>query len=875
LGLEPYYVQKSLTDVRKGRAGDRTYHWAKDLGVPAEDFHFDPNRQAAVLVDVDHYIDMPTMLARFPGTYLITTFQPSAAAKSDGEYTFRFQPDGKVHYRVSGGAEYEHHVWDYKGDTIVAEDRGYATKTVVAYHIDRKRVDDHHVLILLSVVGKFVIPLPLPTSLFIEGARLGRLEPVFGDYVVFDIVSQDGLSRSIAVQGDHEAVTLPKSQFDAIHAVALAAKSAMTPSMVASNIAPSGPSGLPTSKLPPGHAAILAGYLRTTVPVAPPVVYPPSASMEPISYSKDDYTAPVPLAGFGSPLIGPCYSHAASLTSEDRCIEGRVERFADLSEKTMPPTLANYMQEFAERLIPVAHMGHPVDEDEVRARQEKPSQRQILEEASVMGDNVKPAWKAFNKKETYTKVTEPRNISQSKPTTKLAYSKYIYSFVDGVMKNQEWYAFNKTPAEIAERMCEILKDASHATLADGSRFDGHVGWFLRVFERTCAMRYFAREHHSALLEQLDAQIGLDSTTTEGRKYQSGYSRGSGSLETSAFNSIDTAFIGYCAWRNTVVGGVKCSPDIAWSMLGLYGGDDSAEGAVDPSALRKSAEMLGQDYDVQVVARGDFGVNFLNRWFGPDVWNGDPNSMANSSRLLSKLWVGPRVLPQPLQRFAERASGYYRMDRNSPVIGEIVTCAYELLGEREDGSMMPWFGRYSAETNWPNEDSGWMLTQFELFIPDFDWDRFRGWIIAIKHSRDPGLLLQAPLCTPLSDTPVVVKQACIVGEQLELPPTPPPEPKGKEEEVSFTESEESSEEEIPSPVSVAAESVPKLASKGALQARPPRVREPREAKPPFNWRDVATWPEPVQGKAETAKAFNRRMDAWRKKRAAVAAAIKRK
>jgi hypothetical protein len=115
----------------------------------------------------------------------------------------------------------------------------------------------------------------------------------------------------------------------------------------------------------------------------------------------------------------------------------------------------------------------------------------------------------------------------------------------------------------------------------------------------------------------------------------------------------------------------------------------------------------------------------------------------------------------------------------------------------------------------------------------------------------------------------------VGEQLELPPTPPPEPKGKEEEVSFTESEESSEEEIPSPVSVAAESVPKLASKGALQARPPRVREPREAKPPFNWRDVATWPEPVQGKAETAKAFNRRMDAWRKKRAAVAAAIKRK
>ena len=34
LGLEPYYIQKSLADCRKHRAGDRSYHWAKDLAVP-------------------------------------------------------------------------------------------------------------------------------------------------------------------------------------------------------------------------------------------------------------------------------------------------------------------------------------------------------------------------------------------------------------------------------------------------------------------------------------------------------------------------------------------------------------------------------------------------------------------------------------------------------------------------------------------------------------------------------------------------------------------------------------------------------------------------------------------------------------------------
>jgi hypothetical protein len=799
MGLEPYYVQQSLADVRKEREGDRSFHWAKDLAVPPREFHLDVTRQAAVLVDVDYYIDMPKFLARHPGTYFIFAFQPTACACSRGEFSFRFLDDGKVQYRVSGGAEYVHEVWDYGGDTLVVEDIGYFRKTVVAYHFDRKYVGTHHALIMLSVIGRFECPALVPTPWLIEGKRLERLRPVIGDHAVLDIVQSDGLHRSVARLGSHEAVTLPKSLFDKAHAVAMIAKVPLTPAMVSSNVFASDASGLPTERLPPGWAAILADYTRAGVPWFPPVVYPPTECCLRVEFGKYDYDAPVALAGFGSPLIGPCYDYVITIAADDVCIRERVEKFAsdtpepevpfgtgqDIdSDGPVPSSLAGYMIEFSQRLIPTPHQGHPADDDDVRERQDRPSQRAMLDELSVLGDNVRDIVKSFEKKETSVAVKDPRAISQM--PKKLDYSRFLYAFHDTVMFEQAWYAFNKTPAEIAERVCLILQAALHSVLADGSRFDGHVKRRARILERICIMRFFAPEHHSALCEAMDAQIALPGVTTEGRRYQTGYTRGSGSLETSDFNSILTAFIDYCAWRNTTVAGAKCCPDMAWSMLGIYGGDDSLAGAVDPKALKRSAELMGQDYGIKVVPRGELGVAFLNRQFGPDVWTGDPNSMSNPSRLLSKLWVGPANLKQPLTRFGERASGYFRMDRNSPVIGEICAVSHELLGDFVDGVLMPWDGK-RLESNWPNEDSGWMVDVFEKSIPDFDRDRYWDWICDMRATRNPDLLLRAPLCTSAPTVPTEVKHPCVVGDDLLRPPDSPPgdapsdpDDKGKEE-----------------------------------------------------------------------------------------------
>jgi len=884
--------------------------------VPPKDFHFDPKSQAAVLVDVDYYIDMPNLLSRFPGTYFVCTVQPTAAAKGEGEYTFRFLPDNKMHYRVSGGAEYTHEIWDYSGDTLLVQDTGFLGKRVVAYHIDRKKVDDHHVVVMLSLIGAYNTPSFVPTSYLLEGKPLDRLRPVFGDHIVLDVISKDGISRSVAEVGSHNSVTLPKHQFDAVNAVAHVAKMPITPGMVASNIAPSSAVGLPTERLPPGHAAIVAGFIRVGLPHFPPVVYPPEDSFVPIWFAKHDYDAPVPLAGFGSPLIGPCYGFADSIAADERCITGRVEAFQDRQAIPLPPSYVGYMQEFTEFLIPewLKHTGIPVDHDEVREKQDRPSQRAILDEAAVTGDSWLPKWSVFKKKETYVKPTDPRNISQSIPVVKEAYSRYIYAFDGGVMRYQPWYAFNKTPAEISQRVCEVLARARHSVLADGNRFDGHVNVNGRILERMCMLRYFNPCYYSGLNESMDAQIAIPGTTENGYKYNSGYSRGSGSLETANFNSVQTAFIDYAALRETTFNGAKLTPDQAWEKMGIYGGDDSLSTDVDPEKVKKASSIMGHDYDIEVVARGEIGVNFLNRQFGPDVWNGDVNSMSNPSRLLSKLWVGPaRFLPyskQALERFGERVSGYYRMDRNSPVIGGITRVSHALLGEYVEGELMPWDGKHSLEANWPNEDSGWMGDVFERFIPDFDWERFETWLESVETSQDPMMLLRAPLCTPAGFVTPAVKQPCVVGDNLIVPAD-----KGKQEldgslpgittaapdAPASTSSVASTVEEEPKPVlevvvedqpatqvattavQLAEGFVPVVDSRGR-RARPktgpkpvsvsnvPRTSDAGASKPPViskKHTDPREWVKPKIRDDETAGDFTTRCIQWNKKRRQVA------
>jgi len=110
LGKQPYMVQTSPSDVRKGLDGSCDYHWAKDMSCPQAPYAPGPDH-VPILIDTDMYMDIPDLIGSDPRFYVISTPQPSRTAYLGEEYSFCFLRDNTMRYIVSGGAEYKHQIW--------------------------------------------------------------------------------------------------------------------------------------------------------------------------------------------------------------------------------------------------------------------------------------------------------------------------------------------------------------------------------------------------------------------------------------------------------------------------------------------------------------------------------------------------------------------------------------------------------------------------------------------------------------------------------------------------------------------------------------------------------------------------------------------
>ena len=113
------------------------------------------------------------------------------------------------------------------------------------------------------------------------------------------------------------------------------------------------------------------------------------------------------------------------------------------------------IEEFVDLFIPITERNkhYPVDMDEVYQNQARPSQRRLLDQAEF--DSPKEyVIKSFMKKEAYGKPTDPRPISTVDTVFKRDFSAYIYSLAKH-LKTMEWYAFSKTPLEIATIVADI------------------------------------------------------------------------------------------------------------------------------------------------------------------------------------------------------------------------------------------------------------------------------------------------------------------------------------------------------------------------------------------------------------------------------------
>jgi hypothetical protein len=744
----PYYLQQSKSDQRKGRDGCRTFFWGKDF---ASDYaHCDPPANSTYcLIDVDYYLDMPYLLAAYPGHYLISSVQPTSTACAGGEYQFTFNSSNEIHYTVSGGSEYRHKIWNYKSDILVATHTilGCLHRTT-AYNVDRRQIDEHHQLICLTPIFTVVLPI-FRMSSYLGGHQLDRLRVACGDFARMDVVTNKGIMRATSKLGGYAVARIPADTDDALAAVSRMSNVRLTMAEVKT-----------TAKInTASEAAPLAEFHRWYAKEnnqANDIVYPVDLSVNRYQYSPAEYNpaAKNGLKPFMSPIIPGCYSPDKCVNNEAAGVKARITDIAT-PDLELTPKMKLYMEEFVGFLVPPSeYQKHdPVDLEVVYQRQKRPAQQALLHKAgNVIGEPSTQPIATFPKVEAYSEAKPERLISTIPPVDKMHYSSFIYAF-SPALRATKWYAFGKTPLEIAARVAMIcLLAVAWIVKTDFSKMDGRVSNLFRLLERLAMLAWFKPCYHDRIIELMETQKNKRAFTTFGLEYATKNSRASGSPETADFNSMDNSFTAYSGYRDSGL-----SPEESWDKLGIFGGDDGVTADILEEKFSNSAKELGQVLEVETVKRGEPGVQMLSREYGPDVWHGDPNSMCDIKRQLSKFHT-TTSLPinvTPLHKLAVKAFSYSLTDGETPIIGDIgkfviKSCPEYIISNEENVLLRSQIGSYFSqvpkEVQFPNELADWMFDVIKRDLPTFDMEKFEGWLKQCE--KDISILLTPPLCADI-------------------------------------------------------------------------------------------------------------------------------
>jgi len=502
-------------------------------------------------------------------------------------------------------------------------------------------------------------------------------------------------------------------------------------------------------------------------------VYPVEYGVRAYQYGKYEPEAKQTLTSFASPIIHSSYAPAATLGNEERGIKSRIlvpqQKTKDLE---LTPFLTLCIDDYSKALFPVPHILHPTDDDVLFTNQATPSQKSILQQAMALVPGYATIVKSFVKRESYGTPNDPRIISTLEPRTKADYSRYIYS-LSPTFYAHRWYAFGKCPRDVAYRVSEVCRNASSVAVTDYTKFDGHVNIIARDLERTVLLRAFHQTHHDDLLYTWSNTLNRPAVGRFGTFYDTCNVRNSGSSDTAVANTMLNHFLAYVAFRCTKhPDGTFFTHDEAWEATdaGLFAGDD---GLVPdpPQGLAKAVEMCGFSLKVEIVERGNYGVSFISRLYGPNVWTGEPDSTCDLYRQLAKFHTSPN-LPDtvtPEQKLVEKAFSFSLTDANTPVIGQyckLVLDAAAREGKAAKGikTLARWGDEHEISHQWPNhvDDFSDHLFQSEP-LSHFSRDTWNTWVLSLGDCPTLKELLAPPLC--LEPERKLPKTTAVVEDEL--------------------------------------------------------------------------------------------------------------
>jgi hypothetical protein len=744
LGANVIFYQGSKADLRNGRDYSRTLHWVKDEGVPPKPYK-PIATDCVAMVDVDYYVDMPSFLANNFRPVFLYTCQPSTVACTEGEYKYTFRQDGSLEYVVSGGATYVHHVWNYDGDSIKVKKYwtffGYCPilTGVSSFSLERRQVDKDHQLILLAPMCKYKGLAAWVANWVLGGKELRRLNPVVGKFTRMITNEANGMSIHTGLAGQYIKCSVPAAQDTALSITSRVPKLDLQLAQVRK---------IETLE---GEPSVLWEFHRAQLGEQKPHMV--STAIQHVKRYQivkqlDDFepNAKPAVVSFMNPIIDGAFAPDCCRANDKRSIEKRVTEMRDTTQ--LCPFVLKVIKEFVHLFANGArHSLVPVDIEEVFNRQNKPQQRRILCESDLLPYGDRKV-EAFVKREAYQKITDPRNISTINGCDKRDYSAFMYAFAEH-MKQFDWYAFGKSPVELAQRVSDICQRATKgAGNTDFHRMDGSVGEVARCLEKALMMAMFRSEFHNELHELMRSQVSLTGRTKFGVTYQTLLSRLSGSPETSLFNTSLSAFTAFLNFRMTKIQGKYLTAEDAWDRLGVYGGDDGLTADADANTYATAAKRVGQNLTCEMIPRGSPGVKFLARLYGPEVWFGDCNSMCDLPRTLSKFHTTV-ALPQNIKaadKLMDKAYALSLSDANTPVVGPFVRA---VLAHKPKKFVFKNYGRKwlpedDPEKQYPNAYGLWMSEYAAADLPEFSFGQFDHWISS-KHDLDT--LMQAPRFHP--------------------------------------------------------------------------------------------------------------------------------
>lgn len=592
-------LSKSAVDIERGIRGSRYYYDGRDLSMECSDDAVERD-DIIKLIDVDYYVQMQDLayyVAR-GHTVAMYTIIPESVNVSGSDFTGRFVNETELEMVVDGGKPYRHELWDWNRDSVSICDWFSSTRC----YVEIKRVSSHrYVVFVIPVVSHMWFAAWLSRWWYSDTlTRVNVGKPVR----MLSITNPPRVSVGDPNGGVLE-VTVPRAVFDELSIVRQVRGKDLEPASVERVLIARKCDTVGVSLL------TLAVNEGRSLPIKPDTNAVSGRHYHCVWADKPYDEGIQKGKFFVPPIIDGAFAAMGSKSDDLACVHGRVELMRNETPKAQTdPNLhvqyLGYMDEFLEFLIPKAHLGVPDSSDDVNEHQDRASQRAswlVEEELSV--PSLIADLDAFQKSESYQKCAWPRNITNVDAKHRIDYSRFMYAFNRGCLKPQKWYAFGLKPSEVGELMHDLAQDASVLLEGDFSKWDGSLPHLLRLLERKAGERFFSPPYNNEFMSLHDKLMMRGGRTRHGVRYYVGSSRTSGGADTSAFNTMDDAFVTYCAKR---VQGMR--PSQAWEKMGLFGGDDNVSN-VRKECLEQVCADLGLRIKIIVREAGSY-VGFLGR-----------------------------------------------------------------------------------------------------------------------------------------------------------------------------------------------------------------------------------------------------------------------